>query len=466
RLGPTRRGHEEHERPPRRRATPPRTNEGDRAPAAAAVRGRGRGQPPAAAARPPGGAAVGGGARDAAAGAPLREEQRHGRARPLLPQLGRHRQRAGSPRVALPRHVAAHRAGHRRRRGGALHHGGRHQGPRSPAREQELPLVRRARARAHLSGVRSPLREDAVRRDGPELARQGGPAEQRVRDRRQRQPGVPAQGRAGGLLPARQPRRRRPQPQLGRGVAAGRRAGRKGHEPWAQGLQRARDQGLQAAHAGVQADHIPDGPQRHQGDVHALGVRHGAPGQPQPAPDDADPEGPGQGPLRMPLRCRGQGGWVLLPWHLPRLGLRQAADGVRFRVRDLHGLRLHWHAPRALAGEDGRGGLVHPQHSHLAHEHFRDFFTTHPSNFVQVNRSHLHHDSEMHRAPTECFAQFNPSDEGEFKSVVDNWSGAYLDMADMVARQLRGGSISSRSSNKSTASLASLSAELSFAMGP
>ncbi|CAK0872610.1 unnamed protein product, partial [Prorocentrum cordatum] len=310
RLGPTRRGHEEHERPPRRRATPPRTNEGDRAPAAAAVRGRGRGQPPAAAARPPGGAAVGGGARDAAAGAPLREEQRHGRARPLLPQLGRHRQRAGSPRVALPRHVAAHRAGHRRRRGGALHHGGRHQGlrlrPRSPAREQELPLVRRARARAHLSGVRSPLREDAVRRDGPELARQGGPAEQRVRDRRQRQPGVPAQGRAGGLLPARQPRRRRPQPQLGRGVAAGRRAGRKGHEPWAQGLQRARDQGLQAAHAGVQADHIPDGPQRHQGDVHALGVRHGAPGQPQPAPDDADPEGPGQGPLRMPLRCRGR----------------------------------------------------------------------------------------------------------------------------------------------------------------
>jgi len=123
-------------------------------------------------------------------------------------------------------------------------------------------------------------------------------------------------------------------------------------------------------------------------------------------------------------------------------------------------LRERWQEKMA------EGGSFIQQHSHLAHEHFRDFFTTHPSNFVQVNRSHLHHDSEMHRAPTECFAQFNPSDEGEFKSVVDNWSGAYLDMADMVARQLRGGSISSRSSNKSTASLASLSAELSFAMGP
>jgi hypothetical protein len=119
-------------------------------------------------------------------------------------------------------------------------------------------------------------------------------------------------------------------------------------------------------------------------------------------------------------------------------------------------LRERWQ--EKLAEE---GGSLIQQRSHLAHEHFHDFFTAHPSNFVQMNRSHLHHDSEMHRAPTECFAQFNPSDEDEFKGVVDNWSGAYLDMADMVARQLRGSS-----SNKSTASLASMSAELSFAMGP
>lgn len=46
--------------------------------------------------------------------------------------------------------------------------------------------------------------------------------------------------------------------------------------------------------------------------VHALGLRHGAPGQPEPAADDDHPEGPRLEALRVPVRGRGQGGRLVM----------------------------------------------------------------------------------------------------------------------------------------------------------
>merc|ERR1719410_2713094 len=73
------------------------------------------------------------------------------------------------------------------------------------------------------------------------------------------------------------------------------------------------------------------------------------------------------------------------------------------------------------------GAAFVQEHSHLAHEHFKDVFQVHPSSFVQVrsNRSN----TRWQRSAEECFGQFNPTSAEEYQSVVDNWSKAYLDMA-------------------------------------
>jgi len=71
--------------------------------------------------------------------------------------------------------------------------------------------------------------------------------------------------------------------------------------------------------------------------------------------------------------------------------------------------------------------------SHLGHEHFKDLFEDHPSSFVQLRASRGHDMS-----PEECFSQFNPASESELNSVVENWSGAYMDMAQEVAIRIRG----------------------------
>merc|ERR1740121_659247 len=74
--------------------------------------------------------------------------------------------------------------------------------------------------------------------------------------------------------------------------------------------------------------------------------------------------------------------------------------------------------------------------SHLAHEYFRDHFTTHPSDFVQLH-------AQMHRrgldmTDEDCFAIFNPGTEEDYNRLVENWSKAYLDMATMITRRLKG----------------------------
>jgi len=79
-------------------------------------------------------------------------------------------------------------------------------------------------------------------------------------------------------------------------------------------------------------------------------------------------------------------------------------------------------------------GAFYQLSSHLGHSHFKDVFEDHPSSFVQVKSQ-----KRSHMSPEECFAQFNPDSEEEFKSTVENWSQAYLEMANMVAANLRKG---------------------------
>eukprot|EP00928_Gymnodinium_smaydae_P029525 TRINITY_DN22209_c1_g4_i1.p1 TRINITY_DN22209_c1_g4~~TRINITY_DN22209_c1_g4_i1.p1 ORF type:complete len:425 (+),score=107.13 TRINITY_DN22209_c1_g4_i1:74-1348(+) len=76
---------------------------------------------------------------------------------------------------------------------------------------------------------------------------------------------------------------------------------------------------------------------------------------------------------------------------------------------------------------------------HLGDKSFHDVFEQHPSNFVQMSSKRNHH-RRLERSAVECFEQFNPGSADELKSVVNNWSKAYLDMADMVAANLQAAS--------------------------
>jgi len=84
------------------------------------------------------------------------------------------------------------------------------------------------------------------------------------------------------------------------------------------------------------------------------------------------------------------------------------------------------------------GGAFLQDHSHLGHPHFRDFFDAHPSSFVQLNSKSGHTGTRSEMSPGECFGNFNPDTKELFDTTVENWSGAYLDMAAMVATNLLG----------------------------
>lgn len=81
-------------------------------------------------------------------------------------------------------------------------------------------------------------------------------------------------------------------------------------------------------------------------------------------------------------------------------------------------------------------GLFYQAHSHLAHAHFQDLFADHPSCFVQLSQEHQKKHLGFGMTNDECFHQFNPDNEEELNSVIDNWASAYLDTADMVAQKL------------------------------
>jgi len=96
-------------------------------------------------------------------------------------------------------------------------------------------------------------------------------------------------------------------------------------------------------------------------------------------------------------------------------------------------LRQRW---QEKINEDGAASLL--QRSHLGHAKFRSFFEEHPSSFVQLRSQHRH---DWVRPAQECFEQFNPGNEKEFKEVLDNWSAAYLAVAAKVTTRLKSATV-------------------------
>lgn len=78
------------------------------------------------------------------------------------------------------------------------------------------------------------------------------------------------------------------------------------------------------------------------------------------------------------------------------------------------------------------GGAFYQSHSHLAHKHFKEVFAACPSDFIQLKAEH-----RQHMSPEQCFANFNPDTQERYDDTIENWSGAYLDMAEMVANNLK-----------------------------
>jgi hypothetical protein len=73
--------------------------------------------------------------------------------------------------------------------------------------------------------------------------------------------------------------------------------------------------------------------------------------------------------------------------------------------------------------------------SHLGHEHFQGLFDTITSDFVHTRARDAKSDDD--RQKEECFSQFNPGTEATYNATVQNWAVAYLEMAAMIAEQLK-----------------------------
>lgn len=72
--------------------------------------------------------------------------------------------------------------------------------------------------------------------------------------------------------------------------------------------------------------------------------------------------------------------------------------------------------------------------TNLADQHFKDLFTEHPSSFVQVQSSEG--ENGLMVSGFDCFKLFNPDTPQKLKATLENWSAAYMDLADMVAKKL------------------------------
>lgn len=78
--------------------------------------------------------------------------------------------------------------------------------------------------------------------------------------------------------------------------------------------------------------------------------------------------------------------------------------------------------------------------SNLGHPFFKDLFKNHPSHFVQLASSKVEADKRYDVEDNNwCIHFYNPETEAVYNRTVRNWVNAYLDMADLVAQDLRAG---------------------------
>jgi len=74
--------------------------------------------------------------------------------------------------------------------------------------------------------------------------------------------------------------------------------------------------------------------------------------------------------------------------------------------------------------------------SHLGHDHFAELFDDFGSDFVQRRATAAEQARDAYDNAA-CFRTFNPGTETAYNSTVQNWAVAYLEMAAMIAKDLK-----------------------------
>eukprot|EP00933_Yihiella_yeosuensis_P021071 TRINITY_DN1676_c0_g1_i1.p1 TRINITY_DN1676_c0_g1~~TRINITY_DN1676_c0_g1_i1.p1 ORF type:complete len:407 (+),score=87.14 TRINITY_DN1676_c0_g1_i1:107-1327(+) len=101
---------------------------------------------------------------------------------------------------------------------------------------------------------------------------------------------------------------------------------------------------------------------------------------------------------------------------------------------DKEDLRDRWKQKVAeVDTELAESNLLQLNRTHLANDRLKPFFEKFPSNFVQLKSQT---DRTKGMTSSQCFSQFNPSDASDYQDTVDNWSDAYVDMANKIAAKL------------------------------
>jgi len=81
---------------------------------------------------------------------------------------------------------------------------------------------------------------------------------------------------------------------------------------------------------------------------------------------------------------------------------------------------------------EGGAKLLDDGH-HLGHEHFKDLFSDHGSDFVGNSLV----DAAAAGDPPSCFALFNPTTKESYDNTVSNWASAYIETAEKVVLSMQ-----------------------------
>jgi len=84
------------------------------------------------------------------------------------------------------------------------------------------------------------------------------------------------------------------------------------------------------------------------------------------------------------------------------------------------------------------GAMLLQSGNHLGHGHFAELFDSHTSDFVSRRAGDAAEAETLNSNDSdECFSMFNPSTEMSYNTTVQNWADAYLEMADIIAGDIK-----------------------------
>lgn len=97
-------------------------------------------------------------------------------------------------------------------------------------------------------------------------------------------------------------------------------------------------------------------------------------------------------------------------------------------------LKYRWQEKVAeIQNESNESSLLQMSSIHLAHDKLKPFFEKFPSTFVQLKSEQTSH-KEM--SSFDCFGTFNPTTDVDYQQTIENWSNAYMEMAEKIAAKL------------------------------